>query len=487
MKQLTDILQKVNHQTSENHEGLMVSGITSDSRAIQEGGLFCAIKGGSFDGHSVIESLHQFSTLIIICEVLPNNIINGHTYIQVTNSRAAWGRICANWFEVPSQELSVVGITGTNGKTSVTSMLFQVFESLGYTCGLISTIEIKIGKKVIPTTHTTPDAFKVQETLREMANNGVSHVFMEVSSHALDQYRVEGVDFSVAGFTNISHDHLDYHLSFKSYIDAKKILFDSLSNTATAIVNIDDKRGAIMLQNCSAQHIEISTKGLGKTECKILEQTFEGLHLMINGQEFHTPLVGKFNVYNLLMVLECAKALDEDEQEILAALSQVKAAKGRFQVIQAKPNGVKAIVDYAHTPDALLNVLQTLQETINHTGGRIISVLGCGGNRDQEKRPKMARIAEQFSQKVFLTSDNPRNEDPTEILNQMQTGIQKPEIVSTIIDREKAILSAIGYSEAGDCVLVAGKGHESYQEINGLKHPFDDAEIVLTNLKMLNK
>jgi len=477
MKVLKDILYKVSLISTTGDMELRIQNIVFDSRNVVEGFVFVAIPGTQVDGHEFIETAIKKGAKAIICEHLPTNLMEGITYVQVTSSAKAMGIMAANYFGNPSEKIKVVAVTGTNGKTTTVTLLHQLYMGMGYSTGLISTVENKINNEVIPATHTTPDSVSVQALLRKMLDAGCTHCFMEASSHAIVQERIAGLKLAGAVFTNISHDHLDYHKTFDEYIKAKKKLFDDLPKDAFALVNEDDKRGMVMLQNCKATHQTFGLKSPSDFKAKIISNTLEGLELDINGKLIWFLMIGSFNAYNLLGALGTAVLLGEEEEEVLRELSAIKGAKGRFDRISI--GGITAIVDYAHTPDALDNVLKTINGV--RTGvEQLITVVGCGGNRDKTKRPIMAKIAVQESDKAILTSDNPRFEDPMEILKDMQTGVGPTEIrkTLTIEDRREAIKTACMLSKKGDIILIAGKGHEDYQEIKGVKHHFDDAEVV---------
>jgi UDP-N-acetylmuramoyl-L-alanyl-D-glutamate--2,6-diaminopimelate ligase len=410
--------------------------------------------------------------------VLPDSFADNVTYIQVDDPSEAIGIIASNYYDRPSHNLILVGITGTNGKTTTATLLFNLFFALGYKAGLISTIQNKIAGKIIAATHTTPDAINLNQLLKEMIDAGCDYAFMEVSSHAIDQKRIAGLQFSGAVFTNLSHDHLDYHKTFKEYLTAKKKLFDSLPETAFALSNIDDKNGKVMLQNTKAKKYNYSLKALADFKGRIIESSFEGLQLQINGQEFYSLLTGEFNAYNLLATYGTAILLGQEAENALTTLSSIQATEGRFQMLRSA-TGITAFIDYAHTPDALENVLKTIN-SIRTKNESLITVIGAGGDRDKDKRPKMARIASILSEMVILTSDNPRSEDPDQIIIDMKTGIDpaKSHKTLTITNREEAIKAAVNLAKPGDILLVAGKGHEKYQEIKGERFPFDDMKIV---------
>jgi UDP-N-acetylmuramoyl-L-alanyl-D-glutamate--2,6-diaminopimelate ligase len=486
MKIFKDILYKVSLTSTVGNMEVKVNALAFDSRQVKEGTVFVAIKGTQVDGHEYIDNALESGAIAIVCEQLPASLQPGITYVEVQNTAKALGILASNFFENPSENIKVVAITGTNGKTTTATLLHQLFIRMGYSTGLLSTVENKINDQVIPSTHTTPDAISVQALLRQMVDEGCTHCFMEASSHAIVQERIAGLKLVGAVFTNISHDHLDYHGTFDEYIKAKKKLFDDLPKDAFALVNDDDKRGQVMLQNCKATHQTFALKSPAEFKGKIISNTLEGLELDINGKLTWFRMIGSFNAYNLLAVLGVAVLLGEEEDEVLRELSAIRGAKGRFDRIEI--GGIIAIVDYAHTPDALENVLKTLNGV--RTGiEQLITVVGCGGNRDKTKRPIMAKIAVQESDKVILTSDNPRFEEPEDILKDMQAGVGPTEIrkTLTISDRREAIKTACMLSKKGDIILIAGKGHEDYQEIKGVKHHFDDAEVVVEFLQQFTK
>ncbi|MEZ4990320.1 MAG: UDP-N-acetylmuramoyl-L-alanyl-D-glutamate--2,6-diaminopimelate ligase [Saprospiraceae bacterium] len=456
-----------------------INSIVFDSRQVQAGSLFVAVRGTQTDGHQYIDKAVQQGAVAVIGEHTVGDIPSGVTFLEVDNSHRALGLVSAAFYGHPSRQLRLVGVTGTNGKTTMVNLLYQLFTDLGYRVGVLSTVGNRIGTQSLPATHTTPDAVSINALLADMVAAGCDYAFMEVSSHAVHQERIAGLEFAGGVFTNITHDHLDYHGTFKAYIEAKKAFFDTLPKSAFALVNVDDKRGRVMVQNTKARVHRFSLSGLAEFRARILENSITGLHLEIDGQEFYGRLVGAFNAYNLLAVYAVAVLLGQDRMEVLTALSNLTAAEGRMEYVFDEKSGVTAIVDYAHTPDALEKVLETLVE-LRKPGSRIITVVGCGGDRDRTKRPKMAHIAATLSNEVILTSDNPRSEDPMEILREMEKGIPagSTKTVLTQVDRRMAIRTAIRLAKAGDIVLVAGKGHEKYQEIKGVKHPFDDKEIL---------
>lgn len=476
--QLKELLQNITVTNVVNIENIDVSSVVFDSRKIEQNCIFIAIKGTASDGHKFIESAIQQGAKAIVVNHDFQYINDNVVIIRVADTSKALGEIAANFYNHPSKQLKLVGVTGTNGKTTVATLCYQLFTTLGHTCGLISTVENKIGNEIIPSTHTTPDALNLNKLLAEMVSKGCTHAFMEVSSHAVHQHRIHGLHFAGGAFTNITHDHLDYHTTFDNYIKAKKGFFDSLPKSAFAIVNIDDKRGAVMIQNTHAKRVSFALKNPADYKVKILESDFEGTLLKINEHELHIRLVGEFNAYNMAVVYAIACELGENSEDILLILSNTRGAKGRFDVYYSSDKRF-AIVDYAHTPDALENVLKTIKN-IKQDTQQLITVVGCGGDRDKTKRPIMARIACDFSNKVILTSDNPRTENPDTILHEMELGvdiIQKKKTFK-MSNREEAIKLAVSLLQPNDIVLIAGKGHENYQEIQGVKYPFDDKEIV---------
>ena len=479
MKSLEQILINVTLSRVSGSLELELNGIAMDSREVKPGFVFVAVAGTQTDGHDYIEKAIENGAVAIIFEASRVETDQRVTWIKVSDSSEALGIMAANWFGNPSRQLTLVAVTGTNGKTTIATLLFQLFQHLGYRVGLLSTVENKIGEEVIPSTHTTPDAISLNELLAKMLAAGCSHVFMEASSHAIHQKRIAGLEFDGAVFSNISHDHLDYHGSFDNYISAKKLLFDNLSPQGFSLVNVDDKRGKVMVQNTASKIQTYSLQTGANFRGKVLSNTLEGLHMEINGKEVWFRLVGDFNAYNLVAVFGVAMLLGENEEEVLLALSALNPVRGRFERILLK-NGAVSIIDYAHTPDALKNVLETIK-SMQIPGENLITVVGCGGNRDKAKRPVMAEVASRLSTQVFLTSDNPRNEEPKTIIQEMMDGVplSQRRRVAVIEDREGAIREAIAMAKTNDVVLVAGKGHETYQEISGVKYPFDDREKVL--------
>ena len=484
MAELKDILYKVHITSTSGDMNIEVKGICFDSRKVQPGFLFVAVKGTQSDGHAFVEKAVALGAIGIVAEKLPEAISDTITYVTVKDSAKALGIMASNFYGNPSAKLKLIGVTGTNGKTTVATLLFQLFTSLGYRCGMLSTVVNNIVDKLIPSTHTTPDPIQINELLVQMLNEKCTHCFMEVSSHAVAQGRVEGLNFIGGLFTNITHDHLDYHHTFESYIRAKKGFFDGLSSDAFALVNIDDKRGMVMLQNCKAKKQTYGLKKMADFKAKIITNSIEGLELEIGERNVWFRLIGDFNAYNLLTVYGTACLLGEDAEMVLMKLSALTGASGRFELIMPGSK-FTAIVDYAHTPDALKNVLETI-EHFRSGNEQVITVVGCGGDRDRTKRPLMAAIACKYSNKVIFTSDNPRSEDPMEIIKEMQTGVGPTDAKKTLImvDREEAIKTACMLAKEKDIILVAGKGHENYQEIKGVKHPFDDKEVLSRMLKM---
>lgn len=484
MNILKDILYRVSLTSTLGDMERTINNVVFDSREVGENSAFVAVSGTQVNGHEFISAALAQGATVIVCEQLPATLNPGITYIQVVDSAKALGIMAANFYGNPSEKIKVVAVTGTNGKTTTVTLLHQLFVRLGYSTGLLSTVENKINDLILPSTHTTPDAVSVQALLRKMVDSGCTHCFMEASSHAIVQERISGLKLAGAVFTNISHDHLDYHGTFEEYIKAKKKLFDGLPKEAFALVNGDDKRGAVMVQNCRGAHQTFGLKSVADFKAKILSNTIDGLELEINGKLIWFRMIGSFNAYNVLGVLGTAVLLGEEEDEVLLELSAIKGAKGRFDRISI--GGITAIVDYAHTPDALDNVLKTINAF--RTGNeQLITVVGCGGNRDKTKRPSMAKIAVLESTKAIFTSDNPRFEEPMDILREMQAGVGPSELrkTLTIEDRREAIKTALMLANKGDIVLIAGKGHEDYQEIKGVKHHFDDAEVVTELLTQL--
>jgi UDP-N-acetylmuramoyl-L-alanyl-D-glutamate--2,6-diaminopimelate ligase len=488
VKTIADILYKVHIVAVSGSTDVIVSGVQIDSRQVSHRSVFVAIRGVAVDGRQFIDKAIEAGAVAIVSEEMPVEQKEGITYIQTPDSAEAAGLIAHNFYGQPSQKLKLVGVTGTNGKTTVATLLYKLFACLGYKSGLISTVENMIGDKVVPATHTTPDTIHLNALLKQMVDEGCEFAFMEVSSHAVHQRRIAGLEFTGALFSNITHDHLDYHKTFDEYIKAKKGFFDGLSASAFAITNIDDKRGAVMLQNTAAKKLSYSLRSMADFKGKILENALSGLVMTINDQEVHFRMIGEFNAYNLLAVYGAAVSLGQDKQEVLRCLSNTTGAEGRFDYSISPKDKVIAIVDYAHTPDALINVLATIKK-LKQGHEQVITVVGCGGDRDKTKRPVMGEVACEHSDKVIFTSDNPRSEDPMQILTDMETGLSvsaRRKYIS-IADRKQAIKTAIAMAKPEDIVLVAGKGHEKYQEVNGVKHHFDDKEIVQEMFELLGK
>lgn len=464
-----------------------VSELVFDSRKVTENSLYIAMRGTVVDGHSFIESSIEKGAKAIVCEELPETLAENVTYVKVKDSAKALGHLASNFYGNPSQKLKLIGVTGTNGKTSVSTLLFDVFRNLGYDSALLSTVEIRIGEEIIPATHTTPDVITINKILAEAVEKGCEFAFMEVSSHGIAQNRIEGLHFKVAGFTNLTHDHLDYHKTFEEYLKTKKRFFDELEDTAIAITNVDDKNGNVMLQNTKAKKKSYALKTMADYHGKLLEVDFNGMLLNFNGKEFWTTLTGKFNVYNLLLVFGIAEELGFEQDEILQAISKLKRVSGRFETFKSD-GGIFFIVDYAHTPDALENILDSIND-IRTKNERLITVFGCGGDRDHSKRPEMGNIATKKSTLTIITSDNPRTEEPGQIIKEIEAGVEPQNFskYTSIPDRKEAIKMAIKFAEPKDIVLVAGKGHETYQEINGVKHHFDDKEVINELWKLMSK
>lgn len=485
---LSEILYKVAIRSVLGSTDQVMTDVQTDSRKITAGALFVAVKGVGSDGHDFIKSAIANGAKAVVCERIPEQTESDIVYVEVKNSAEAAAFIAHNFFGQPSEKIKLVGVTGTNGKTTIATLLYKLFTSLGYPAGLISTVENRIGNQVLSATHTTPDAVSLNRLLRDMVEAGCSHVFMEVSSHALHQHRVTALKFTGALFSNITHDHLDYHQTFDEYIRVKKSFFDELDAAAFAVSNADDKRGAVMLQNTDARKYFYSLRTLADFKGKILENTLAGLQMTINDQEVHFRMIGEFNAYNLLAVYSAAICLGEERQEVLLKLSQLTGAEGRFDYVLSEKDHVMAIVDYAHTPDALLNVLFTIQK-LRRGQEQVITVVGCGGDRDKTKRPIMAAAACEHSDRAILTSDNPRTEDPAQIIRDMEEGLPpaaRRKYIS-IVDRREAIRTAVMMAKPNDILLIAGKGHEKYQEINGVKHHFDDKETVLKLFKEMGR
>jgi UDP-N-acetylmuramoyl-L-alanyl-D-glutamate--2,6-diaminopimelate ligase len=487
LKILKDILYKVSVNAVYGDTNVKVAQVDFDSRKVVKDSLFVAQKGTSVDGHLYIDKAISLGATTIICEELPIRLEANITFIQVEDSSKTLAIIASNFYDNPSSKLKLIGVTGTNGKTTVASLLYQLLKKSGYKTGLLSTVQILVDTTVFNATHTTPDSVTINSYLHQMVLLGVDYCFMEVSSHGIHQKRTEGLEFAGGIFTNLSHDHLDYHVSFASYRDVKKSFFDSLPKTAFALTNLDDKNGNIMLQNTKARKRTYALKTLADYKAKIIEKSFSGTLISINDTEFWTKLIGNFNAYNLAAIIGVAYELGLEKLEILTIISQLESVSGRFEHL-VSDNGVIAIVDYAHTPDALRNVLETINN-IRTNNEKLITVIGCGGDRDKTKRPKMAHIASQLSTQAIFTSDNPRTENPDTILEEMEEGVSAENLkkIITISDRRQAIKTACKFSEAGDILLIAGKGHENYQEISGERFHFDDLVEVKKYFNLLKK
>ncbi len=484
MAEIRDILYNVRITSTVGNMNVDVKGIAFDSRKVEAGFLFVAVKGTQADGHAFIDKAISLGAIVVVCIQLPESTNHLVTYVTVKDTSLALGTICSNFYGNPSKKLKLVGVTGTNGKTTVATLLYQLFTAMGKKCGLLSTVENRITDKVLPATHTTPDPIQINFLLTQMLEAGCTHAFMEVSSHACAQGRIEGLQFTGALFTNITHDHLDYHHTFESYIRAKKSFFDGLSPDAFALINVDDKRGMVMLQSTKARKLTYGIKKMADFRTKIVTNSLEGLELAVDSRTVWFRLIGDFNAYNLLCVYATALQLGENGEDVLLRLSSLPGAVGRFERVMPGSK-FTAIVDYAHTPDALKNVLETIT---NFRSGaeQVITVVGCGGNRDRSKRPLMAAIACKYSNKVIFTADNPRDEDPRDIIKEMQQGVGPTDARKTLIlvDREEAIKTACMLAKEKDIILIAGKGHETYQEVKGVKRPFDDREVATRMLKM---
>lgn len=487
MKLLKDILYRTRLVHVEGSTNIAVESITMDSRKVKSMSVFVAVSGSTHDGHAFIDTAIQQGAVAIVCERLPERLFGNVTYVQVQQSAEALGWMASNFYDVPSGKLKVVAVTGTNGKTTTATLLYRLAKSMGKKAGLLSTVVNRINQREVPATHTTPDAVVLNQLLAEMVQEGCEYCFMEASSHALHQHRIAGVQLAGGVFTNITHDHLDYHKTFSEYIKAKKILFDVLPSAAFAIINRDDKNGEVMIQNTKARVKSYALHTMADYRAKVLENGFTGLHLSIDQQDLYTRLMGGFNAYNILAVYATAVELGWSKLEVLTQISMLEAPDGRFQYITS-PGKITAVVDYAHTPDALRNVLGTINEF--RTGNeKVITVVGCGGDRDRAKRPEIARLAADLSDQVILTSDNPRSEEPEAIIHEMKAGLDPVQARKTlsVTDRKEAIKIACTLAGEGDIILIAGKGHEKYQEIRGEKLPFDDYAIVGETLKNLGR
>lgn len=484
--QLQDVLYGITITSLVGSADKEVAALVFDSRQVATGSIFFAIKGTLSDGHDFILATIEAGTTVVVCEQLPKTLNDAVTFVVVENSAVALGKMAANFYNKPSTKLQLIGITGTNGKTTIATLLFKLFRELGYKVGLISTVDNHINDQIIPATHTTPNPVALNKLLYDMVNAGCDYCFMEVSSHAVAQHRIEGLTFIGGVFSNITHDHLDFHKTFGNYIKAKKTFFDMLPVSAFALTNLDDKNGMVMLQNTKAVKKTYALKQLADFKAKVIENSFNGLHLDIDNADVFFKLVGSFNAYNLLAVYGTAVLLDQDRLNVLTALSNLTGAEGRFDYITSSQN-IIGIVDYAHTPDAVQNVLSTIQDIRKGTE-QVITIIGCGGDRDKTKRPVMAQVACDWSDKVILTSDNPRTENPQAIVEEMEKGVSPTNKRKTlsIIDRKEAIKTACHLAKQGDIILLAGKGHEKYQEINGVRYHFDDKEILTEQLNLIN-
>ena len=480
---LKDILTNCNLLEIVGEKDVDVANITFDSRKVSQGTLFFAVKGTQVDGHDYIDGAIEKGASVVVCEKLPRKKAENVTYVKVDNSAYVLGVGASNFFGNPSEKLKLVGVTGTNGKTTIATLLYRLFTEAGYSCGLLSTIENIVNREVVPSTHTTPDPIELNTLLQQMVDKGCEFAFMEVSSHSVAQDRIAGLHFAGGIFTNLTHDHLDYHKTMANYRNAKKKFFDGLPQSAFALTNLDDKNGAFMLQNTQARKLSYALKHDADFKGVIMESHFDGMLLKVNGIEMFTQLVGGFNASNLLAIYGAATALGFNKDELLVEISKLRGANGRFDMVHSE-QGIVGIVDYAHTPDALENVLVTINEVRCHKE-TLITVVGCGGNRDTTKRPEMAAVAVKLSDRVILTSDNPRNEDPDEIIRQMKAGVAEEDRgkVLSITNRREAIRTAVALAKRGDIILLAGKGHENYQEINGVKNHFDDKEVLSEALK----
>ena len=482
---LKDLLYKTSlNSVVGNINSVSVSEVQFDSRKVNKGDLFVAINGVSVDGHLFIDTAIKKGAKSIVLETIPENLVEGICYVEVENSSQALSVIASNYYNNPSEKIKLIGVTGTNGKTTIVSLLFQLFVNLGYQSGMLSTIHNKIGNKIIESSHTTGDSLQINALLSTMVEDGCDYCFMEVSSHAIHQNRVSNLHFDGGIFTNISHDHLDYHKDFKEYINTKKIFFDNLDSSSFALTNKDDKNGRIMMSNTKALKLTYSLKSMADYKCKLIENRLDGMHLNIQNYELWVRLIGEFNAYNLLSVYAVAIQLGLNNEEVLEQISNLHSVEGRFQTIRTIEN-ITAVVDYAHTPDALENVLKTIN-SIRNNNENVITVVGCGGDRDKTKRPKMAAIACNNSTQVIITSDNPRTENTEDIIEDMIKGLDPVQKKKTLVisDREQAIKTACTLSKEGDIILVAGKGHEKYQEINGEKFPFDDMQHLKESLNL---
>lgn len=484
--QLKDLLYRVALESVKGPTDIPVAKIEFDSRKVTSGDVFVALRGTLANGHDFIEKAITLGAEAVVCDTLPETLLPQITYIQVADTNTALAWMANNFYDNPSTKLQLVGVTGTNGKTTIATLLYQLFKKAGFKVGLLSTVKVMVDTHEFPATHTTPDSLTINRYLAEMAEVGCEYCFMEVSSHGVHQKRTEGLVFKGGVFTNLTHDHLDYHNTFAEYRDVKKSFFDHLPKTAFALINTDDKNGAVMVQNTGARTLSYALKSMADYKAQVLENQLSGLLLKINEQEVWVKLIGSFNAYNVLAIYGVAIELGLEKSEALRLLSELESVSGRFQFV-VSPNQITAIVDYAHTPDALVNVLKTIGD-IRTRNEQLITVVGCGGDRDKTKRPIMANIAAEHSDKVIFTSDNPRTEDPQQILTEMEAGVEPQHFKKTlsILDRKQAIKTACQMAQPHDIILIAGKGHETYQEINGVRHDFDDLKIVTEFLQRLN-
>ncbi len=484
MKRLRDLLKRVEVLSVRGDDNEVITGVEFDSRKVAPGALFVAVRGTASDGHDFIQAAIAAGATAVICEKMPLNTASDVCMVLTGDSASALGLAASNFYSNPSSSLRLVGVTGTNGKTTIATLLYRMFTALGYKCGLFSTVCNYVAGRELEATHTTPDPVQLNRIMSEMAETGCDYAFMEVSSHAIHQKRIAGLVFEGGIFTNLTHDHLDYHKTFAAYLEAKKQFFDLLPEASFALVNNDDRNGKVMLQNCKGRHFTYSTRGMADFRGGIVEQTFEGMAMKVQGREVWTHFIGDFNASNLLAVCAAAELLGGDREEILKVLSSLRPVPGRLETVVSS-TGITGLVDYAHTPDALLNVIETINK-MREGNRQLITVVGAGGDRDKTKRPKMASISAEGSSRLILTSDNPRTEDPEKILDDMESGISHEMKKKTlrISDRRQAIKTAVMLANAGDIILVAGKGHETYQDVNGVKHHFDDREELKAALQL---
>lgn len=487
MIKLKDILYKVSLEAVTGSTDVAINEIHFDSRKVELNDVFVAVRGTISDGHDFIEKAVEKGALAVVCEEMPENVINGVTYVKVKDSQQALAFMAANYYDNPSQNLKLVGVTGTNGKTTIASLLYHLFTKAGFKVGLLSTVQIIVDKEIFKATHTTPDSLTINSYLKKMNDAGVEYCFMEVSSHGIAQHRTSALQFAGGIFTNLTHEHLDYHNTFAEYRDVKKRFFDELPASAFALVNVDDKNGRVMVQNTKAKKVTYALKSVADYKAQILENDFSGLLLKVNDQQVWTKLIGNFNAYNVLAIYAASELLGLSTMESLKLISELDAVSGRFQYVISEGK-ITAIVDYAHTPDALQNVLETIN-SIRTKNEELITVVGCGGDRDRTKRPKMGHIASALSTKVIFTSDNPRTEDPDAIIEEIEKGVEPQNFkkIMSVTNRKQAIRTACQMASSGDIILIAGKGHETYQEVNGVRKDFDDLKIVTEFLKELKK